>query len=51
MAKIKVKLREEKKGQFQPSVEKKLAKRSAEAMASLEKKYNDKLNNQSKWQK
>ena len=36
MAKIKVKLREEKKGQFQPAVE---------------KKYNDKLNNQSKWQK
>ena len=48
MAKIRVKPREEKKGQFQPSVEKKLAKASYEAIQLLDKKYRTKLNNQLK---
>jgi hypothetical protein len=53
MAKIRVKKREEDKGQFQPSVEKKLAKASYEAMQLLDKKYREKLDNQikGKWQK
>jgi hypothetical protein len=48
MAKIKVKKREEDKGEFQPSVEKKLAAASAKAMELLDKKYKQKLNDQLK---
>lgn len=48
MAKIRVKKREEDKGYFQPSVEKKLAAASAKAIELLEKKSMQKLNNQLK---
>jgi len=53
MAKVRLKIKEEDKGQLQPSLEKKLVKRSVDAMNLLDKKYREKLDNQikSKWQK
>jgi len=53
MAKIKVKKREEDKGEFQPSVEKELLVKSKAAEKALEEKAKQALSNQlkGKWQK
>ena len=48
MAKIKVKKREEDKGEFQPSVEKELLVKSNAAEKALEEKYQQALKNQIK---
>jgi len=49
MAKIKIKkLREEDKGEFQPSVEKKLLVKAKAAEKALEEKYKQALKNQIK---
>ena len=48
MAKIKVKKREEDKGEFQPSIEKELLVKSKAAEKTLEEKYQQALKNQIK---
>jgi hypothetical protein len=53
MAKIKVKIKEENKGELSPALEKKLVQRSVNLMNLLDKKYRTQLDNQikGKWQK